>query len=165
VGRRRIRAFAGVKADRWELRAVSRDGQALHLQVAGYAAPEEYFRDDLKAAAVTGRPDYRKLENPVAEENSLTWTFPGVQLVSGAIFVPYEFHHGLPDKYRYEVCQEDGSWVEVSCGEFSNIRANPVPQVTEWASPVRGTAVRLIVEHLVEPHYRVLCREFGVLVG
>ncbi len=165
VGRRRIRVFAGVQADRWELRAVSRDGEELKMQVAVFLAPEEYFRDDLKAAAVTGRPDYRKLDNPVAEENSLTWTFPGVQLVSGAIFVPYEFHHGLPDKYRYEVCQEDGSWVEVSCGEFSNIRANPIPQVTEWASPVRGTAVRLIAEHLVEPHYRVLCREFGVLVG
>lgn len=163
VGRRRMRVFAGVQADRWELRAVSRDGEALNMQVAGFFAPEEYFRGDLDAAALTDRKDYRKLENPLRDKYTLIWDLPAVQNISGAIYVPHEFLHGLPELYRYEIRLADGTWQEVARGEFSNIRANPIPQVTEW-EPVCGQAVRFTAERVAEEHYQLHCREFGILV-
>lgn len=163
VGRRRIRVFAKVEADRWELRAVSRDGGDLNLQVAGFDAPEEYFQGDLQAAALTDRPDYRKLDKPAREEKILVWEWQDLMAVKGFIYVPYEFLHGLPELYICEIRTADGTWQEVARGEFSNIRANPIPQVVEWDTPIRGTAVRLTIPRVAEPHYAILCREFGVL--
>ena len=165
VGRRRMRAFTSVQADRWELQAVSRDGQDLCLQLACYAAPEEFFREDQAAAAVTDRPDYYKVPEPVDRDNTLTWTLPEEQRIRGFIFIPFEFWHGLPELYQLEVCTADGTWQTVACGEFSNIRANPIPQVVEWDQPVCGKVIRLTAERLAENHYKVLCREFGVLLG
>lgn len=163
VGRRRIRAFAGVKADRWELRAVSRDGEELKMQVAVFLAPEEYFRGDFDAAALTDRKDYRKLDKPLRDKCTLTWELATEQNIAGAIYVPHEFLHGRPELYRYEIRLADGTWQEAARGEFSNIRANPIPQVTEWDA-VCGTAIRFTAERVVGEQYRVQCREFGILV-
>ncbi|MBQ7393137.1 MAG: alpha-L-fucosidase [Lentisphaeria bacterium] len=163
VGRRRLKVFSAVQFDRWELQAVSRDGEALNLEIAGFMAPEEYFGGELAAAALTDRPDYRELGTPEIQDLTVTWHFPKAQDLHGFILAPFDFLHGLPERYLCEVCTPDGVWQEVSRGEFANIRANPIPQVVEWETAVRATAIRLTAERLAEAHYRMLFREFGVL--
>ena len=165
VGRRRLRLFAPVEADELRMRAKTADGEAVTVRIAGYAAPEEFFRDEARKLALTDRPDYRSLTGrPAMTETAFRWELETPVTAAGFIFTPYAIPEGMPDRYRCEVRGADGVWREAARGEFSNIRANPIPQVVEFAEPLECFAVRLTVEHVVEPRWRPLCREFGLLV-
>lgn len=43
---------------------------------------------------------------------------------------------GLADKYVYWVSNDGKDWKEIAAGEFANIKANPVEQVTQLTKPV-----------------------------
>ena len=165
VGRRRLRLFAPVEADELRFRAATADGKPVTVAFAGYAAPEDFYRAEAEKRAITDRPDYRVItKKSQMTETAFLWELDAPVTAAGFIFVPYAIPDGMPDRYRCEVRGSDGVWREAARGEFSNIQANPIPQVVEFAEAFECAAVRLTAEHVVEPRWNPLCREFGLLV-
>ena len=166
VGRRRLRFFLPVQADEWRFRAVTADGKPLDITLAGYAAPEEYFRDEARRLALTNRPDYRAMEQkPKETETNLLWELDAPTRITGFVFVPLpQMISGTPERYQIEIRTPDGKWQVAASGEFANLCAHATQQTVEFPEPVECTAVRLTGIHVIGPLYRLQCREFGLLM-
>ena len=83
--------------------------------------------------------------------------------IGGFLFTPFEnLPDGTPDRYRFEVLSDSG-WRTVAEGEFSNLRANPVPQRVVFA-PVSASAFRLPALRILDSGTELRFREFSLIL-
>lgn len=134
------------------------------INVTVYDAPENLF-DVTEMENLLQRKDYRKLENVEINGLQAECFFTEKMTLKGAIFSPvHPVSAGTPLHYDLAICSSDGVWHIVLQGEFSNIQANPIPQLLTF-DPIEGTAIRLTARKCVDPAAETLdMQEFGILI-
>ncbi|MBO5762235.1 MAG: hypothetical protein J6R85_00025, partial [Lentisphaeria bacterium] len=163
VGRNRLRLLPIICADTLEYLVDGTGADDFLLTLAAYLAPEELFQAEIKQKSILDRPDYRQVpaEKICRDSMQLTAYLPEETLISGFVFVPYcNLQHGLPDHYSLEYRDSSGAWHLLRSGEFSNIAANPLPQIILF-DPICCREIRFRAEHLVAGH-SFLFRECGI---
>jgi alpha-L-fucosidase len=70
-----------------------------------------------------------------------------VQAIKAFTYLPRQDKRteGVADKYIYSISADGRHWEQVAAGEFANIRANPVEQVTQPGHAVSARYFKLTV--------------------
>lgn len=115
-----------------------------------YLAPSELLKEPRAEDELRSRGNFQEFHPEIAGGGFRLDLGEAARPYFGFAFFPDEnLPPGTPDGYRLE-CSDDGHvWREVCAGEFSNLRANPVPQVVSFAETAarhwRFTAPRMLV--------------------
>ncbi len=91
---------------------------------------------------------------------SKTYTLTGMQ------FTPRQDqkHSGTPTKYRVELSVDGKTWQAVAQGEFSNIKANAVPQHISFGSPKQAHYIRFIPSENLSGDKQFAVAEFDMFI-
>ena len=82
--------------------------------------------------------------------------------ILGVSYLPAQSSVGAIDKYKISVSRDGKVWREVTHGEFSNIKANPIEQTVHFPTPVNARYIRLEAEHTVDGQPAAIA-ELGVI--
>lgn len=166
IGLKRLKNFPRVMADALRITVMNTIGDHMPewINVTVYDAPENLF-DVTEMENLLQRKDYRKLENVEINGLQAECFFTEKMTLKGAIFSPvHPVSAGTPLHYDLAICSSDGEWHIVSQGEFSNIQANPIPQLLTF-DPIEGTAIRLTARKCADPAAETLdMQELGILI-
>ena len=158
IGLCRIRRFAETEGDALKVAVKSALAPVPELSVCAALAPG-FRRDERETLR---HPDYRKLENPAVSGMEMVFELPEETELHGFVFTPVAGRPaGMPSHCRI-FAWRDGEWQCIGGAEFSNVRANPVPQVA-YFSGTRAKRLKFVATRLLEPAPELLCAEFGIL--
>lgn len=164
VGLHRMKPLPETVGDALRFRLDSAVTGSAKLALACRLAPSELLKAECESGNLLNRKDYRKLEGGEKNGLSLEWKLLPSETLHGFIYTPNPGRlAGTPDKYRFELCV-NGTWKTVAEGEFSNLRANPIPQQVN-CPPETASACRLTALHTLEPGTEISCAQFGILIG
>ena len=128
-----------------------------------YQAEEELLNSASGIPDLTEREDYLKLSAPVIKGMEAVWTLPEEKEIKGFIFTPVWPHsYGTPTHYKLEILDENNVWQKICEGEFANIKANPIAQITEFA-PVKAIKLKMTALQTVYTVEEMTVQEMGVL--
>ncbi len=160
VGCRRLKKLPGmVRGDALLIRILESYSSPLPgLRVACYAAefPEE-------SATPDSAPDYRKIPHRV---DGMEWIceLDSEMPIKGFVFTPEgTLPEGTPDRYELFLSADGKDWHLVSEGEFSNLKANPLPQKIAFEHVEHARFCRLRATRMLVPGIRLAGIESGVL--
>lgn len=158
IGLCRIRRFAETEGEALKVAVKSALAPVPELSVCAALAPG-FRRDERETLR---HPDYRKLENPAVSGMEMVFELPEETELHGFVFTPVAGRPaGTPSHCRI-FAWRDGEWQCIGGAEFSNVRANPVPQVA-YFSGTRAKRLKFVATRLLEPASELLCAEFGIL--
>ncbi|MGI4750096.1 MAG: discoidin domain-containing protein [Janthinobacterium lividum] len=69
---------------------------------------------------------------------------------------------GMVDQYSFYASKNGVDWEEISNGEFSNIRANPINQVVQLPHPITAKYIRFVGKHSVNGN-GITVAEIGII--
>ena len=72
---------------------------------------------------------------------------------------------GTPDRYELLLSSDGRTWRSVTAGEFSNIRANPLPCTVTFRQTEHARFCRLRATRMLIPGETLAGVEFGVLTA
>jgi alpha-L-fucosidase len=83
--------------------------------------------------------------------------------ISGFTYLPRQDKtlHGMVDQYALFLSKDGAAWMEVSRGEFGNLRANPVEQTVSFA-PAQARYFKFVALHAIEMNHAAIA-ELGVV--
>ncbi len=157
IGINRICRFAVVNADAVRIKIIDSSGKVNRLSVRICLAPEMFQND------ASGMPqNYLPLSRTKVSGMELMAELPEPFCFKGVVFTPDKDRvAGTPLNCSLAVL-ENGKWRIVAETEFSNIRANPIPQTVEFPC-VTASAIKLTAIRLVDNSGEITCKELGVL--
>lgn len=160
IGFCRIRRFPEVEAEACKV-VIHSTLQPLSTLLIRAALAPVFRRDEEESLR---HPDYRKIENPAISGLEMVFELPEETELHGFVFTPSPgAPAGTPSHCRM-FAERDGSWCCIGSAEFSNVRANPVPQVA-YFSGTRAKRLKLVAVRLLEPARKLVFAEFGILSG
>lgn len=164
IGRKRLKYFRdSLTGDALRIRITESRGEVRALFLACYDAPAEFLN-----ASASDAPDprnttsYRKLGAGTGTD----WVYDlGENMrFRGFIFTPDPaLPPGTPDRYVFAVGGDGKIWTEIAEGEFSNLRANPVPQLVEFPA-VDARFIRFSATRMLIPAENISGVDFGILL-
>ena len=161
VGPCRIRRFPDVEADACKVVIRSAVAPLPELSVLAFCAPE--FRFTAETQFQRGA-DYRRIEPVSVSETELLFELPEEMELHGFVFTPVpDEPAGTPSSCRFYADRE-GEWQCLAEAEFSNVRANPVPQVVRFPE-TRAKRLKFVAVKTLEPAPQLNVAEFGILSG
>ena len=161
IGLRRLKTFSEVAGEALRIALPDAEPEEVELTVSIRLVPAEQLRKEPVSAPV--RKNCRILEQGKTNGMTTEWRLGKNCGIGGFLFTPFEnLPDGTPDRYRFEVLTDSG-WRTVAEGEFSNLRANPVPQRVVFA-PVSASAVRLTALRMLDSGTELRFREFSLIL-
>lgn len=161
IGLRRLKTFSEVAGEALRIALPDAEPEEVELTVSIRLVPAELLRKEPVSAPV--RKNCRILEQGKTNGMTTEWRLGKNCGIGGFVFSPFEdVPNGTPDRYRFEVLSDSG-WRTVAEGEFSNLRANPVPQRVVFA-PVSASAVRLTALRMLDSGTELRFREFSLIL-
>ncbi len=165
IGLNRLKAFQPKTADALRVRITESSAAVPLLKISGYLAPDDLIGNGLpiRSNDIRSRREYQRLAPGKAAGNTIECDIPSdVQEIKGVVFTPLdEIPAGTPDRCVIEALI-DGKWTKVSEKEFSNIKANPIPQLVTL-NPIRASKIRLRGTHFPEDGAELAFAEIGVM--
>ena len=159
VGRRRLKKLQGtVRGDALRIRILESCAPLSTIRAACYAAafPE-------KNAVSGSHPDYLKIPHRV---DGAEWIceLDAEMPIRGFVFTPDgTLPEGTPDRYELLLSTDGKTWRSAAAGEFSNLKANPLPQQILLEQVERVRFCRLRAVRMLIPGSRLAGMESGVL--
>lgn len=162
VGMERLRILPQSEGEGLKMRILASHAPIQTIRFACYSAPEELIRGSRGNNDIRCRRDYLKLSAKEISGFSAEFELGDKTAVAGFIFTPVEsVPPGTPDRYRCELFA-DGVWRTVAEGEFSNLRANPLPQLVEFPC-MECSRIRFSGTRMLDSGERLIFEEFGVV--
>lgn len=164
IGLNRLKAFQPRTADALRIRVTESHAEVPSLKLSGYLAPDDLIgnglpirRDDIRSGQ-----NYQRLAAK-ASGKTIECEIPAdVKQLKGVVFTPLaNIPAGTPDRCVLEV-YTDGKWTAVREQEFSNIKANPIPQLFRLDNAT-ATRIRLRATHCLEDAEEIGFAEIGLL--
>jgi alpha-L-fucosidase len=89
-----------------------------------------------------------------------------VQTIKAFTYLPRQDKkiEGIADKYTYSISMDGEHWEQVTTGEFSNIKANPVEQLIQLDHVVKARYFKFSVLHVVGGN-GIAVAELGAIAG
>jgi alpha-L-fucosidase len=142
IGAQRLIRFREVSTDRIRLRitAIPVDQPALS-EIAFFFEPSfpEHEDADTRQTVVMLDADAVSLDDTTVLYDLRTTAQP----IQGFIYTPNTIAPHIADRYRISASNDNIVWSEVTSGEFSNIRNNPIPQVVRFTIKADALFVRV----------------------
>ena len=160
IGFRRIRRFPETEADACRVVVNTATPPPTRLSLCAFHAPE-YRRDENESLR---HPDYHALAHPVVSGHEMTFDLPEEMELHGFVFTPVPDSPAGTPSFCQLFAEKDGKWHCIGSAEFSNIRANPIPQVAYFQG-VRARRLKFVAVRLLEPAPQLVFAEFGILSG
>ncbi len=165
IGLNRLRGFQPVECSAVHIVITKSHAPVRKLKMWGYLAPDDLIgngapmrRDDLRS-----RKDYVRLTAGKPNGHAVEADLPaGTAKIQGVVFTPLaSVPSGTPDRCILEV-RKNGVWSKAAEVEFSNIRANPIPQMIT-VQDAEGDRIRLTAEHTLDDGDGIVFAEIGVI--
>lgn len=162
IGRRRLKRLPEtVEGDAIQIRITDAAAPVAALRVACYAADFPEAEKECRHSP----PDYlRTAHHPEGTE----WHCDlGCEMpVKGFRFTPDPgLPAGTPDRYELLLSSDGRTWRSVAAGEFSNIRANPLPCTVTFRQTEHARFCRLRATRMLIPGETLAGVEFGILTA
>ena len=177
IGLKRLKPIPTQDCDAVRIRVTESSAPVKALKFSGYLAPEDLI--GVKALVtendIRKLPNYRKL-NAAPALPAPEFDVPGDAVISAVVFTPVDNERqekllgaavptGTPDRCSVEI-RRNGEWVRIAEREFSNVKANPVPQLIPIEKNVRADRIRIRAEHYVDGRAkRIAYDEVGILTA
>ena len=140
--RRIVRLKESVRARVVEI-AAETDGNPARLSLSLRSVPP-LRGGSAKAPPPRKTREIRYTDRSGARRDLLEADFgPGGKRVSGFTFSPAPAGRDLPKGWEAEIVPPGGGAPKKFSGEFSNIKANPIPQETDFPAPVEAEKIKL----------------------
>lgn len=161
IGPCRIRRFQTTEADACKIVVKSALKPLEKLSARLFLAPEMNCDPESSPLHTS---DYHRIEPSAVSGLELLFDLPEETEVHGFVFTPQpDSPAGTPSHFALSA-ERDGAWQCICEGEFSNIRANPVPQRVPFPG-IRAKRLRFVAERTLEPSNHLKVAEFGILSG
>ena len=177
IGLKRLKPIPTQDCDAVRIRVTESSAPVKALKFSGYLAPEDLI--GVKALVtendIRKLPNYRKL-NAAPALPAPEFDVPGDAVISAVVFTPVDNERqekllgsadpaGTPDRCSVEI-RRNGEWVRIAEREFSNVKANPVPQLIPLEKNVRTDRIRIRAEHYVDGRAKgIAYDEVGILTA
>ncbi len=153
IGINRICRFDEVRAGAVRIKA----GKAGRLSVRICLAP------DFSRKSVSVLPEnYRPMDKVKITGLELVAELPETLEISGIVFTPDQECIGGTPVGCGIAALVNGAWRHVADAEFSNVRANPIPQIVEFPA-TKASTVKLTATRLLDGGGEISLKEFGIL--
>ena len=170
IGLKRLKPIPTQDCDAVRIRITESSGTVKSMKFSGYLAPENL----IGVKALVTENDIRKLPNYRKQETisligqparAAEFSVSPDAAISGIIFTPVAGAPlGTPDRCSVEI-QRGGQWVRIVEYEFSNIKANPVPQLIPLDN-VKTNRIRIHADRFLDDNAKkMVFAEIGILLA
>lgn len=165
VGLNRLKPFQPKTADALRIRVTASSIPVPSLKISGYFAPDDLVGNGLPVRNndIRNRREYQRLAPGKLSGKSIECDIPSdINKISGIVFTPLDgIPAGTPDRCKVEVFL-DGKWTALPETEFSNIKANPIPQLIHMET-TKATRIRITAVHCLEEATELAFAEIGIM--
>ena len=162
IGLKRLKSFPSQECDAIRIRITQSSAPVAKLKFSGYLAPSDLIGEEIPIQVndIRKHPNYRRL-NANAGRQVEMW-LPGRLKLESFIFTPTaNSPAGTPDRCEIDVFRNN-NWEKVAEAEFSNIRANAIPQRIPL-NGVETNRIRVRFTRLLDEAPDVTFSELGVV--
>ena len=162
IGLKRLKSFPSQECDAIRIHVTRSSAPVKALKFSGYLAPSDLIGEEvpIQVNDIRKHPKYIRL-NALGGREMDFW-LPGNLKLDSFIFTPAaNSPAGTPDRCEVDVFRNN-RWEKVAEAEFSNIKANPIPQVIPM-NGVQSNRVRIRFTRMIEDSPDVVFSELGVV--
>ena len=169
IGLNRLKKFNTRECDAIRIKVTKCVSPVYGLRFSGYLAPAELLGEKpatADAGKIRSQRNYVKIESFRKNGLSTLIDLPEGKKIKGIVFTPTNpSTAGTPDKYVVETRgRNGGGMTKIAEGEFSNIKANPVPQLITFEA-FQGRRLQIRATHTLGEAQEMDFAEIGVLLA
>ena len=162
IGLKRLKSFPSQECDAIRIRVTQSSAPVAKLKFSGYLAPSDLIGEEIPIQVndIRKHPNYRRLNANAGRQVEIR--LPGRLKLESFIFTPTaNSPAGTPDRCEIDVFRNN-NWEKVAEAEFSNIRANAIPQRIPL-NGVETNRIRVRFTRLLDEAPEVTFSELGVV--